>query len=223
MADFKHLLYSQFARIAKALSHAHRLELLDFLAQREHSVESLAEVSGISYANCSQHLQHLKAAGLVTSRKQGQHVYYKVAHDLVLDYLEALAKIARHNLAEVDRLIDQHLHSRDSLEPLSCQELLERIKEDTVTLIDVRPSDEYQAGHIAGAVNVTLEQLEDFIAQQGAAKEVIAYCRGPYCVLSFEAVARLRAAGIQSFRLEEGFPQWKLAGLPVEAQGSSNG
>ena len=216
MADFKHLLYSQFAKIAKALAQAHRLELLDYLAQREHSVESLAKVSGLSYANCSQHLQQLKAVGLVTSRKRGQHVFYRIAHDLVLESLESLSKLARHNLAEVDRLIDQHLNARDSLEPLSSEELATRLKEDSVTLIDVRPADEYGAGHIDGAINVTLEQLADFIAQHQAGKEVIAYCRGPYCVLSYEAVQRLRAQGIASHRLADGYPEWYLAGLPVE-------
>ena len=188
--DFKHLLNSQFAKITKAMSHAHRLEILEFLSQREHSVESLTQVSGLSYANCSQHLQQLKAAGL--------------------------GQLAQHNLAEVDRLIDQHLTAKDDLEPISSEELMLLLKDDLVTLIDVRPPDEYAAGHIAGALNVTLDQLEGFMQQHQAHKEVIAYCRGPYCILSFTAVERLRAMGIQSHRLEQGFPQWRMAGLPAQ-------
>lgn len=216
MSDFKHLLYSQFAKIAKALSHANRLELLEYLAQREHSVESLAEVSGLSYANCSQHLQQLKAVGLVSSRKEGLYAYYSISGPLVHECMAALAKIARNNLAEVDRLIERHLNAKDELEPLSSGELIERMKSGEVTLIDVRPPDEFQAGHIAGAVNVTLAELEEYARQHAEIKEVIAYCRGPYCILSYQAVARLRALGIESHRLEAGFPEWQVEGLPTE-------
>ncbi|MDT8447688.1 MAG: metalloregulator ArsR/SmtB family transcription factor [bacterium] len=217
MSEFKHQLNAQFAKVAKALGHANRLEILDYLSQREHSVESLTQVSGISYANCSQHLQQLKAVGLVSNRKEGQHVYYQVANQLVYDCIDALQRLAHHNLAEVDRLVDQHLNHKDHLEPISSEELMARLKDDLVTLIDVRPAEEYQAGHIAGALNVTLAELEGFVEQHQAHKEVIAYCRGPYCVLSFEAVERLRALGIPSHRLEAGFPQWQLEGLPVES------
>ncbi|OGG94686.1 MAG: ArsR family transcriptional regulator [Candidatus Lambdaproteobacteria bacterium RIFOXYD2_FULL_50_16] len=222
MADFKHLLYSQFAKIAKAMSSPHRLEVLEYLSQREHSVESLAKVSGLTYANCSQHLQQLKAVGLVLNRKEGQHVYYSIANDMVHECLESLAKIARNNLAEVDRLIEQHLTAKDSLEAISSEDLIERLKEDSVTLIDVRPADEFQAGHIAGAINVTLSELEDFIAEYQAHKEVIAYCRGPYCILSYEAVKRMRAKGIETYRLAEGYPEWHLAGHPVDQKGSTS-
>ncbi len=219
MNSFKHLLYSQFAKIAKAMSSPHRLEILEYLAQREHSVESLSQISGISYANCSQHLQQLKAVGLVASRKEGQHVHYSLANALVQECFGSLAKIAQHNLAEVDRLISQHLSAKDDLEPISSEELLQLLKDDLVTLIDVRPADEYQAGHIAGAINVTLEELESFMQQHQAHKEVIAYCRGPYCILSFEAVQRLRKQGIASQRLKDGFPEWRLAGLPLATAG----
>ncbi|MDX2469270.1 MAG: metalloregulator ArsR/SmtB family transcription factor [SAR324 cluster bacterium] len=216
MSNFKHLLYSQFAKIAKAMSSAHRLEILEYLAQREHSVESLTKVSGLSYANCSQHLQQLKAANLVKNRKKGLHVYYSIANEMVLEIFNSLGNIAVNNLAEVDRLIDQHLTAKDSLEAISSEELILRLQADSVTLIDVRPPDEFEAGHISGAINVTLPQLEDFINEHQAQKEVIAYCRGPYCILSFEAVKRLREKGIETHRLDAGYPEWQLAGHPVE-------
>ncbi len=158
--------------------------------------------------------------GLVSHRKEAQHVYYKIANALAHECMESLGKVAHSNLAEVDRLINQHLMAKDSLEPISSEELRQRLKADQVTLIDVRPNGEYEAGHIRGAINVTLEELEDFIATHPVQNEVIAYCRGPYCMMSFEAVQRLRAQGIKSHRLEEGYPEWSLAGMPIEGLAS---
>ena len=213
---FKHQLFTQFARIGKAVSSANRLEILEFLAQGECSVEALAKVCRLSMANTSQHLQQLRQAGLVVARKQGQRVYYRLAGDEVVALIAMLRRLAERQLAEVDRLVDAYLTVKDGLEPLPAEELLERARSGLVTVVDVRPSEEFAAGHVPGAVNLPLERLESRLHQLPRNQEIVAYCRGPYCVLAFEAVAKLRDKGFKARRLQNGFPEWKSAGLPVE-------
>ena len=214
--NFKHSLFEQFARIGKALSNANRLELLEYLAQGERSVDGLAGVSGLSVANTSQHLQQLRQAGLVASRKDGKTVFYRISDTDVLDLVDRMRRVAERHLAEVEQLVDRYLTVKDDLEPLPAGELLSRARAGLVTVIDVRPREEYLAGHVPGAVNVPLSELEKHLREFDREKEVIAYCRGPYCVLAFEAVARLRRKGVTARRLQDGFPEWQLAGLPVE-------
>ena len=212
----KKALFEQFAQVAKALGHANRLELLEFLAQRERSVEVLADLAGLSVANASQHLRQLRRAGLVRVRKQGQYVYYAIAGDAVVALLGALHAVAEGSLAEVDRLVETYLKSKDALEAVSSSELLARSREGLVTVLDVRPAEEYAAGHLAGALNIPLAELERRLDELPPGLEVIAYCRGPYCVLAYDAVAALRDKGIAARRLEGGLPEWRFAGLPVE-------
>jgi rhodanese-related sulfurtransferase/DNA-binding transcriptional ArsR family regulator len=214
--NFKQTLFDQFARIGKALSHANRLELLEFLAQGERSVDALAKVSGLSVANTSQHLQQLRQAGLVVTRKEGKAVLYRISDDDVLALIDQLRRVAERHLAEVEQLVGRYLTVKDDLEPLPAAELLSRARAGLVTVIDVRPEEEYRAGHVSGAINIPLSELEKRLRELDPGKEVIAYCRGPYCVLAFEAVARLRRKGLPARRLQDGFPEWQLAGLPVE-------
>lgn len=212
----KQRLFSQYARIAKALSSPNRLELLDFLAQGERNVESLAQSAGLSVANTSQHLQQLRQAGLVTARKQGLQVHYQLASDEVVALLAVLRGTAEKHIAEVDRLVATYLTVKDDLEPVPRDELLNRVRDGLVTVVDVRPPEEYAAGHVPGAINVPLTALDDRLASLPVDREVVAYCRGPYCVLAYDAVARLRSKGFKARRLQDGFPEWKSAGLPVE-------
>lgn len=212
----KYRLYEQFAQVAKALSHVHKLELLEFLAQRERNVEALANVAGLTVANTSRHLQQLRRAGLVATRKEGLYVYYRVAGDDVIDLLRALRRTGQRHIGEVNEAVLGFFKDRDSLEPVSRKELLQRSKDGLVTVLDVRPSEEYEVGHIPGALNVPLEEIEQHLANLPGDMEVIAYCRGEYCVLAFEAVATLRENGFTARRLEEGFPEWRAAGLPVD-------
>lgn len=215
---FKQDLFSQFARVGKALSNGNRLELLEFIAQGERSVDELSKVAGLTVANTSQHLQQLRQAGLVACRKAGLKVFYRLSGDDVLVMLDALRAVAERHLAEVQQLVQQYLTSRDSLEPVARPDLLDRVREGMVCVLDVRPPEEYAAGHVPGAVNVPLKALEAHLAELDPCQEVVAYCRGPHCILAFEAVARLREHGITAHRLEDGFPEWQLAGLPVERE-----
>lgn len=211
----KHALFAQFAVVAKTLGHAHRLELLEQLAQGERSVEVLAQSTGLSVANASQHLQHMRRAGLVATRREGKFIYYRLADDAVLDLLAALRQVAERNLAEVERLVRGYFHDRDDLEPVSRKELRRRLREGGVTVLDVRPEDEFALGHLPGALNIPLRALKARLSELNPSQEIIAYCRGPYCVLSYEAVAALRARGFKIWRLEDGLPEWRAAGLPV--------
>ncbi len=211
----KQLLFEQFALVAKTLGHAHRLELLEQLAQGERSVEQLADKTGLSIANASQHLQRMARAGLVASRRDGKFVHYRLSGDAVLDALSALRTIAERNVAEVERVVRGYFDQRDSLEPVSRTELLKRSRAGAVTILDVRPADEFALGHLPGAVNIPLRMLEKRLAELKPSTEIVAYCRGPYCVLSYEAVAALRKRGFKARRLEDGFPEWRAAGLPV--------
>jgi len=213
----KRALFAQFAIVAKALAHAHRLEILEQLAQGERSVELLAERAGLSIANASQHLQQMRQAGIVSARRDGRFVFYRLADDAVLDLLAALRRIAERNSAEVERLIRSYFDGRDGLEPVSREELLARARDSVVTVLDVRPVDEYALGHLPGAVNIPLGELEARLAELDPSQEIVAYCRGPYCVLSYEAVELLRGRGFRVRRLVDGLPEWRSAGLPVEA------
>lgn len=212
----KSLLFEEFARVSKALGNGNRLELLEFLAQSERSVEALAKLSGLSVANTSRHLQVLRQAGLVTARKEGLFVFYSVSGGGVVKLLAALQEVAQHNVAEVTRLVSMYLSSRDSMEPVTIADLRDRMGHGLVTVVDVRPKEEYAAGHLPGAINVPIDDIDKHFADLPRDHEIVAYCRGPFCVLSFEAVARLRNEGYKARRLETGFPEWKMAGLPFE-------
>jgi rhodanese-related sulfurtransferase/DNA-binding transcriptional ArsR family regulator len=213
----KSALFSQFAAVAKAVAHPHRLALLEQLAQGERSVEILAERVGVSIANSSQHLQHMRRAGLVTARREGKFVFYNLSDDAVLDLLASVRRIAERNLADVERVVRGYFDRRDSLEPVSRIELINRLKAGLVTVLDVRPEDEFALGHVPGALNIPLSQLEKRLEEFDSGREIVAYCRGPYCVLSYEAVAMLRTHGFKARRLEDGLPEWRAAGLPLEA------
>ena len=212
----KDRLYEAIGRVAAALGSAGRLQILEFVAQGERSVDALAAMSGLSVANTSKHLQALRQAGLVSARKEGLRVYYSLAGDDVSLLLSALRGVAEHRAADVERLLRTWLAHRDQLEPVPARELLERAKKGLVTVLDVRPAEEYVAGHLPGAINVPVEKLESFLSKLPKRKEVVAYCRGPYCLMSFEAVEKLRKRGFKAKRLEDGFPEWRAAGLPVE-------
>lgn len=210
-------LFAQFAAVAKAAAHPLRLEVLEQLAQGERSVERLAERLGLSVASTSQHLQRMRRAGLLAARRNGKYVFYRLADEAVLDLQATLRRIAERNIAEVERVVRSYFRDRDSLEPVSRAELLERLRAGLVTALDVRPEDEFALGHLPRAVNIPLTDLERRLAELDPDREVVAYCRGPYCVLSYEAVAALRARGFKARRLEDGFPEWRAAGLPCES------
>ncbi|MBF0132298.1 MAG: metalloregulator ArsR/SmtB family transcription factor [Magnetococcales bacterium] len=213
---FKQALFDHLARIGKAVGQGHRLALLEYLAQGERTVESLAQISGLSVANASKHLQQLRHAGLVTARKEGLYVHYTLGDPAVVTLLQVIRGIAERRLGEVDALVQTYLLTRDGMEPIPRGELLERMRAGTVTVLDVRPPEEYAAGHLPKAFNIPLRELERRFHELPQEREVVAYCRGAYCVLSFEAVARLREKGFDARRLEEGFPEWRQDDLPVE-------
>ncbi len=207
---------AEFASVAKALGHANRLELLDFVAQGESSVDALAKRSGLTVANTSQHLHQLRRAGLLTSRQAGKRVLYRLHDDSVLGLTAALQRVAERNLAEVKEIVNGYFLERDALDPVSRAELLNRMDTGLVTVLDVRPVDEYRAGHLPGALNITVAELDSRLNEIPGGPEIVAYCRGAFCVLAFEAVAILRTNGFDAWRLEDGFPEWRVAGLPVE-------
>jgi len=217
----KSALYEQLARVGLALGSAGRLQILEFVAQGERSVDALAAMTGLSVANTSKHLQALRQAGLVAARKDGLRVYYSVAGDDVVTLVSALRAVAEHRVAEVERLVRLWLAHRDEMEPIPAAELLERAKKGLVTVLDVRPAEEYAAGHVPGALNVPLDKLESYLSRLPKRKEVVAYCRGPYCLMSFEAVEKLRKRGWRARRLENGLPEWRAAGLPVIQEGKA--
>jgi ArsR family transcriptional regulator len=212
-------LFAEFAAVAKSLGHPHRLQLLEQMAQGERTVEVLANRTGVSIANASQHLQQMRRAGLVTSRRDGKYIYYRLTDDSVLDVLAAIRVIAERNVAEVDRVVRSYFNDRDSLEAVSRKELVQRIRKGTVTVLDVRPEDEFALGHLPGALNIQVRALKSRLSELDPKQEIIAYCRGPYCVMSYEAVAMLRAKGFKVRRLEDGLPEWRAAGLPVVTEG----
>lgn len=194
------------------------MELLEHLAQGERSVEQLSVRASLTFANTSRHLQILRRARLVETQRRGKHVLYRLADDTeVVALMQALGRLGERNMAEVGRVMTDYFHARDALEPVSREELISRLKDNLVTVLDVRPGDEFAARHLPGALNIQLAELEQRRGGLPADREVIAYCRSPYCVLSFEAAALLRASGYSVRRLEDGYPEWKAAGLPVEA------
>ncbi len=216
--DFKDRLYGQFARIGKVLASPVRLEILELLAQGERTVESLAGEMESSIANTSQHLQALRQAALVESRKQGLFVHYRLADPAVYDVCRAIRTLAEHRLADLDRLVRDHFGDRSTAaEPVAMDDLLRRIRAREVVVLDTRPASEYAAGHIAGAISVPVDDLQRRLRQLPKDKEYVAYCRGPYCVYADRAVEILRSKGRRASRLLEGFPEWQAAGLPVEA------
>jgi rhodanese-related sulfurtransferase len=215
--NVKRELYEQFARVGKALSSGKRLEMLEFLAQKERTVEAMSKLADQSVANTSQHLLHLRRAGLAVARKEGLYVYYSLAGKQVVALLGALTALGETHLAEVHKLIQTYLSSKDSLEAVPAKELLQRARKGLVTVLDVRPADEFESGHIAGAVNIPVGQIRKRLHELPADREIVAYCRGPYCLLAYDAVAELRKIGRKAHRLESGFPEWMAAGLPVES------
>lgn len=219
--SMKSALYQQLARVAQALSSDSRLHLLEYVAQTERSVEELATMTALSIANCSKHLQALRQAGLVLARKEGLRVYYGLAGDDVAALLASLRSVAENRVAEVERLLHAWLAHRDEMEPVPATELLELGKKGLVTVLDVRPAEEFAAGHLPGAINVPLDRLESYLSRLPKRKEVVAYCRGPYCLMSFEAVEKLRKRGWRARRLENGLPEWRAAGLPVVQEGKA--
>jgi rhodanese-related sulfurtransferase len=212
----KQRVFAGLAEIAQALGHAHRLELLEHLGQGERSVEDLATRTGLTVANTSRHLQLLRRAAIVEGRREGKRIFYRLSgEDAVVGLLQALSRVGERNSAEIARVMASYFRARDELEPVSCTELLERLRAGTAAVLDVRPEDEYRHGHLPDALNIPLAQLEQRLAELPPDREIVAYCRGAWCVLSFEAVAALRQRGYRARRLEDGFPEWKVAGLPI--------
>jgi rhodanese-related sulfurtransferase/DNA-binding transcriptional ArsR family regulator len=210
-------IFEQFAELARVLGQANRLELLEHAAQGERSVERLAQLTGLSLANASQHLQVLRRAGFVRARRDGKRMLYRLGDGPVVELLGALRRYAEHGRAEVRGIVSAYFNRLDSLEPVSREALLERLDDGSVLLLDVRPEDEFALGHLPGALNIPFADLERRLAELPKDTQIVAYCRGPYCVLSFETVAALRAKGYDVRRLEDGFPEWKAAGLPLGA------
>lgn len=213
--DVKDTLYEHFARIGKAVANPKRIELLDLIAQGERSVDDLATGAGMGITNTSNHLQVLRQARLVEARKEGTRVLYRLANDAVLQFSIALRDLARSRLAEVGEVVRDYFLARDALEPVSREQLLTLMEQGEVVVLDVRPSDEFDQGHIPGAVSVPLDRLQAQLRSLRKYNEIVAYCRGPYCVLAPQAVELLHHMGFRARRLEDGMPEWRLAGLPV--------
>lgn len=215
---FKTEINEQFARIAKAIANPHRLELVDVLAQGERSVEELAKETAMSLANTSQHLQALREAHLVTARKEGLRVYYRLSHPGVYRLMQVIRELAEYQLAEVERIVNTYLTERASMEPVTLNELRNRLHEPGLVILDVRPMLEYAQGHIAGARSIPVDELESRLHELPQAQEIVAYCRGAYCVFADEAVEILNSRGYRVRRLQLGYPDWKLADLPIETE-----
>jgi rhodanese-related sulfurtransferase len=215
---FKDDLYRQYARIGRALASGLRLEILELLAQGERTVESLARELAQSTANVSQHLQILRAAALVDTRREGLFIHYRLADDSVIRLSAALRSVAEHRLAELERLVRQEFSHREDVTPVSLDELLQRLRRHDVVVLDTRPASEYRAGHIAGALSMPVDELQQHLRDLPKGKSYIAYCRGPYCVYADRAVELLHASGRRARRLAEGFPEWKTAGFPIETE-----
>ncbi|HEY7727134.1 MAG TPA: metalloregulator ArsR/SmtB family transcription factor [Candidatus Eisenbacteria bacterium] len=211
----KQRLYAQLARIGKALASPLRLEMVEILAQAERSVDTLAKLMRLPIANVSHHLQVLRDGGLVIGRKEGLFVHYRLADPRVFDLYRLMTGVGRGQLAEIDSIVEQFFGGRDGMESVSRSELLRRVREGSVVVLDVRPPEEYDAGHVPGAISLPLESLEAGLERLPKNKPIVAYCRGPYCVMAFEAVRRLRESGKDARRLEDGFPEWRAEGLPV--------
>jgi len=215
-AAHKARLYESIGRVALALGSAGRLQILEFVAQGERSVDALAAMTGLSVPNTSKHLQSLRQAGLVSARKEGLRVYYSIAGADVAALVAALHEVSEHRVAEVEQLLRTWLAHRDEMEAVPAGEVLERARKGLVVVLDVRPQEEYSAGHLPGAVNIPIQELAKRLKELPRRKEVIAYCRGPYCLMSYDAVSLLRKKGRKARRLQAGLPEWRAAGLPVE-------
>lgn len=212
---FKDAIYEQFSRIGKAVSSPKRLELLDLLCQSERTVEALSKETGLTVANASQHLQVLRSARLVESEKTGLYVTYRLADQMVCEFFLSMRVLAENRLAEVEQIKRHFLEGREGMEPVDRDALLKRVREGAVTVLDVRPSEEYKAGHIPGAISIPLKELELHLSVLAPNQEVVAYCRGPYCVLAIQAVEFLREKGFNAVRLEEGIQDWRAMGFSV--------
>jgi len=213
--EFKDRLYAQFARIGKAVGSPHRIEMLELLAQSERTVESMAAEIGLSLANTSQHLQSLRRAALVDTRKDGLYVYYRLADPAVFELCAAVRRVAERRLADLERLVAQHFGNRSQPEPVEMRDLLRRVRSRDVIILDTRPANEYRAGHIAGAISVPIDELKDRLRALPRDKAYVAYCRGPYCIYADRAVEVLLKSRRRARRMREGFPEWQAAGLPV--------
>lgn len=215
----KQKIFECLAEVAQALGHTNRLELLEHLAQGQRCVEDLATLAGMNFANTSRHLQILRRARLVETERCGKHVLYSLSGEPdVVMLIRSLGRVGERNIAEVDRVLNDYFHARDSLEPVSHKDLLNRIAAGVVTVLDVRPESEFTLGHLPGALNIPLAALERRLSELPSNTQIVAYCRGPYCVLAVEAVSILRAHGFKAVRLEDGFPEWKAGGFAVEEQ-----
>jgi rhodanese-related sulfurtransferase len=214
--QFKDAIYEQFSRIGKAVSSPKRLEMLDLLCQGEKTVETISTETGLTLANTSQHLQTLKAARLVDAEKEGLYVKYRLADEMVCEFFRTMRVLAENRLAEVDMIKRRFLEGREGMEPVNREDLLKRVVEGGATVLDVRPVDEYRTGHIPGALSVPLGHLKKLLSRLPKDQEIVAYCRGPYCVLAVQAVEMLREQGFEAIRLEEGIQDWRAMGLPVE-------
>ena len=217
MGQAKLQVFEQFAELARVLGHAHRLELIELVSQGERSVDRLAEVTGLSIANTSQHLQQLRRGGFVQSRRDGKRVLYRLADGPILSLIAALRSYAERNRAEIGKIVADYFERLDQLEPVSRKELAQRLRAKSAVVLDVRPEDEFALGHVPGALNIPINELKRRLVELPKNQEIVAYCRGPYCVFSFEAVALLRKRGFLVRRLEDGFPEWKAAGLATES------
>lgn len=213
--EFKDLVYEQFAKMAQAFAAPKRLEIIDVLAQGERDVESLSKQVAMTMANTSRHLQILKQTRLVQSRREGVRIFYRLADEDVLRYWINIRKLAEKRSAEIKEVARIFFEERDTLEPVSKDNLLQRMQEDEVTILDVRPVEEYRAGHIAGALSIPVSELKMRLDEISRDREIVAYCRGPYCVMSADAMSILREYGFRALRFKEGLPEWKEAGLPV--------
>jgi rhodanese-related sulfurtransferase len=215
--EFKDRLFEQFARVGKALASPRRLEIVDLLAQGERTVEEIARETSMSVASASQHLQALKAARMVEARREGLYARYRLADEDVFRTWQAVRRLAESRLSEVDGVVEAYLADRDALEAVDATELMERLTVGSVVVLDVRPEEEYRAGHIPGALSVPVDALEAALQRLPTDREIVAYCRGPYCVFSDEAVALLRSRGYRARRLRQGLPDWRASGMPVES------
>jgi rhodanese-related sulfurtransferase len=215
--EFKDRLFGQFARVGKALASPKRLEIVDLLAQGERTVEDIARATDMSVASASQHLQALKGVRMVEARREGLYAHYRLADEDVFRTWQAVRALGESRLAEVDRVVETYLEDRNALEAVHVMELMERLSDGSVVVLDVRPEEEYRAGHIPGALSVPVDVLEAALQALPREREIVAYCRGPYCVFSDEAVGLLRSRGYRARRLRQGLPDWRAAGMPVES------